>query len=105
MVYQDSNSPGNKKVSQKKCPACGQWTEWHMQAEDCCSHCGQLLSTHIQEKEQRAEKIKNAPTGLFPILETDAGFVKAGKQIANFGHMIFTAFVAFMVWLITVVAG
>ena len=76
-----------------------------MQAEDTCEHCGQLLSTHIQEKEQRAEKIKNAPSGLFPIHATDGAIIKLGKHTLNIGHMLFTAFMGFMVWMITVIAG
>lgn len=92
-------------TSEKKCPHCGSWTKWQLQANDVCEHCGQLLSSHIQEKEERAEKIKGAPMGLFPIRATDKPIVKLGKYTINLGHMIFTAFMSFVVWLITFIAG
>lgn len=76
-----------------------------MQANDTCEHCGQLLSTHIQEQEERAEKIKNAPSGLFPVEPGDNVILKMGKHTANFGYMLFTAFMSFVVWMITVIAG
>lgn len=104
----ETNTPlgtTNSQTSEKKCPHCGKWTKWKLQAEDVCEHCGQLLSTHIQEKHERGEKIKNAPTGLFPIQTTDKPIVKFGKYSINFGHMLFTAFMSFVVWLITFIAG
>lgn len=76
-----------------------------MQAEDRCAHCGALLSTHIQEKEARAERILAAPTGLFPVKKTDGPFLKVGKQTLNIAHMVFTAVVGAVMWFITVVVA
>lgn len=98
------NSPlGNS--SQKKCPHCGQWTVWNLRAEDRCTHCGHLLSTHIQEKEARAERILTAPSGLFPVKESDGLLLKIGKRSLNIAHIVFTAIMSFVVWVITFVAG
>lgn len=89
--------------SQKKCRECGEWTHYSMQPEDVCEHCGTLLSTHKQEMEARADKIKNAPKGLFPVNESDSVILKAGKFSINAAHVVFTAIVSFVVWFITFV--
>lgn len=98
-----SQPSGN--ASQKKCAHCGQWTVWHLQAEDRCTHCGHLLSTHIQEREARAERILAAPAGLFPVKEGDGIFLRLGKQTINVAHMVFTAIVGAVIWFITVVVA
>lgn len=97
--------PLSASASQKKCPQCGEWTIWQLQAEDRCTHCGALLSTHIQEKEARAQRILTAPTGLFPVNETDGALLKAGKRVLNLSHMVFTAVVGAVIWFITVVVA
>jgi len=107
MTMESNNDLGSKSghASEKICPHCKKWTHYTLQAEDVCEHCGQLLSTYQQEKVERGERIKSTPLGLFTIEKTDGTFVKYVKYVANFGYAIFTAFMSFVVWLITVIAG
>ena len=93
------------KSSQKKCPQCGEWTVWSLSVNDVCTHCGHPLSTHMREKEQRAERILAAPTGLFPINGNDGLFLRFGKRSLNIAHVIFTATVGAVIWFITVVVA
>jgi len=76
-----------------------------MQAEDVCDHCGQLLWTHKQEKEERADRILAAPTGLFPVNPDDGMLLRVGKQTINMAHVAFTAVVGFIIWFITIVVA
>jgi hypothetical protein len=107
MTVESNNNEGALfgQVSEKICPNCKKWTHWKLQAEDVCEHCGQLLSTYKQEKEGRAERIKSTPMGLFSIAETDGVVLVSAKRIANFGYVIFTAVVGFVIWFITVVVA
>jgi len=107
ITMESNNNPRSESghASEKICPNCKKWTHYTLQADDVCEHCGQLLSTYKQEKEERGERIKSTPLGLFTIEKTDVAFVKYGKYVANLGYAVFTAFVSFMVWLITFVAG
>lgn len=89
--------------SEKKCTSCGKWTRWSRQQDDVCEHCGAELSTHLKEKEARAERMKSYPKGLFPVKEHDAVLIKMGKYSINTIHVIFTAIVSFIVWFITFV--
>lgn len=98
-------NPHPDKISEKKCPHCGEWTNWRMQAEDVCGHCGQLLWNHIQEKEERADRILSAPTGLFPVNPNDGMLLKLGKRTVNMAHVAFTAVVGFIIWFITIVVA
>jgi hypothetical protein len=94
-----------KIASEKKCPSCGKWTISNQGMQDLCVHCGALLSDFEQKKEIRAEKIRTAPAGLFPIKQTDLPLLKLGKYTINIIHLIFTAVMSFIVWLITFVAA
>ncbi len=94
-----------KQTSEKKCPSCGDWTPWNREKEDVCLHCGAALSDFEQKKQAREEKMRAAPTGLFPVNPTDGVFIKAGKYTINTLNFVFTAIVSFIVWLITFVAA
>ena len=94
-----------KIASEKKCSSCGKWTLWNKGKEDLCAHCGALLSDFEQKKEERGEKIRSAPVGLFPIKHNEPLFLKLGKYTINTAHLIFTAVMSFIVWLITFVAA
>lgn len=103
-INQGPISPAGS-ASQKKCPQCGRWTVWQLRADDVCGHCGEPLSVHIREKEERAQKIQNAPSGLFPILDTDGPAMVWGKRSLNLAHVVFTAVVGSVIWFITVVVA
>lgn len=105
MEANSTSGPLAGKISQKKCPHCGEWTVWQVGADDVCTHCGQLLSTHLREKEARAKRILATPTGIFPINETDGLFLKVGKRTLNYAHVAFMAVVGFVMWFITVVVS
>jgi uncharacterized membrane protein YvbJ len=92
-------------ASEKKCPTCGKWTVWNQDKEDLCTHCGVLLSDFEQKKEERGEKIRTAPAGIFPVKHNEPLFLKWGKYTINTAHLIFTAVMSFIVWLITFVAA
>lgn len=92
-------------ISEKKCPSCGKWTIWNQGKEDLCAYCGALLSDFEQKKEERGEKIRTAPSGLFPVKQYDPLLIKLGKYTINIIHLIFTAVMSFIVWLITFVAA
>lgn len=94
-----------KAASEKKCPVCGNWSVWNMKKDDLCSHCGTALSDYERKKELRGEKMRATPSGLFPVNPNDRLLLKMGKYTLNGIHIIFTAIVSFIVWLITFVAA
>jgi ribosomal protein L32 len=94
-----------KPASEKKCPSCGHWTAWNRAKDDVCAHCGAALSDYEQKKEARNEKMRAAPSGLFPVHPNDSLVLKIGKYTLNGLNIIFTAIVSFIVWLITFVAA
>ena len=107
MLMESNNGLGPKlaHASEKICPNCKKWTHYTLKADDVCEHCGQILSTYKQEKEERGERIKSTPMGLFAIAETDGALLSSAKRVANFGYVIFTAVVGFVIWFITVVVA
>lgn len=83
--------------SEKKCPACGQWTVWKKQLDDRCQHCDTLLQPHaIIEKEAREEREqKEAEHDFFRIRHDDGVGMKALRRTAWVGHVLYAAIVWF----------
>lgn len=95
--------------SSKKCPQCGQWSEWQQQPTDTCAHCGALLDDRILLREAAREaeaKTKNKfELKVIAINPTDSFLVKVGKRIIQAIQISFIAIVSFIIWFLTMLAG
>ncbi|WP_303311710.1 hypothetical protein [Hymenobacter sp. BT730] len=94
--------------SSKKCPHCGFWSEWRQQVDDRCERCGQLLDPVRSRSEHTREKeAKEALPGvmLIEIKPEDGKMLRFFKYIIRGGQLAFAALLAFMLWLLTALAG
>ena len=95
--------------SSKKCPNCGEWSEWKQQATDTCQYCGALLDDRILLREAAREaELKNKKGFELDIIHidpTDSFLVKIGKRIIQAIQISFIAIVSFILWVLTMLAG
>jgi predicted amidophosphoribosyltransferase len=92
----------------KKCPDCGQWSDWNMEVTDTCQHCGALLSdrTSLNAASREAEENKEAfHIGLIQIHPADSWLVVAVKRMVQALQISFVAIVSFIIWFLTLLAG
>ncbi|GAB3222418.1 hypothetical protein GCM10027346_00180 [Hymenobacter seoulensis] len=92
----------------KKCPHCGQWTEWHQQPTDLCQHCGQVLEPYRVASNEERQQLADEPVSpllLIEIKPDDNAVVKFFKYIVRGGQLAFAAIVSFLLWLVAAAAG
>lgn len=92
----------------KKCPHCGHWTEWHQQPTDRCQHCGQVLEPYRVASDEARQRLSEQPISSLMLIEIkpeDGAVVRFFKYIIRGGQLAFAALMAFMVWLVTALAG
>lgn len=91
----------------KKCPDCGQWSEWNQEKTDRCQHCDALLSPEIIEREEKsAQKKKEQEDGwIFNVKPDDNPIKVFFKKTGKLGYVIFMAIVSLIVWLIAFLPG
>lgn len=94
-------------MGEKKCPHCGQWSNWTTDINDLCEHCGKPLGGRdLEYKEQRDRDTKaNEEQWIFYINETDREFVKGMKKVGNFFYTIYLAIITFLAWVIAALPG
>ena len=95
--------------SSKKCPHCGQWSEWAQQPTDTCAHCGALLDDENLLRTAAREAEKNEKKGfdldIIQIYPTDAWYVVFYKRIFQVLQYSFIAIVSFILWFLALLAG
>jgi endogenous inhibitor of DNA gyrase (YacG/DUF329 family) len=92
----------------KKCPHCGQWSGWQQQPDDRCEQCQQLLDPQARHRAEEQERIAQQPVSQFMMIEikpTDGAVLRFFKYLVRGGQLAFGAFMAFMIWLVTAMAG
>ena len=92
----------------KKCPACGYWSSWQQLPTDRCARCGQLLDPQRLRSEQERERLAQEPVSPIMLIEIkpdDKPLVRFLKHIVRGGQLAFGALMAFILWLITLLAG
>ena len=92
-------------MSQKKCPACGQWSNWNQSMTDKCEHCGTVLERQRAEDTKRREDNAKKPlTFTKRKVEPGDSFLQVMyKKVFNWTGAAYFAFLSFMMWLIAVV--
>ena len=95
--------------SSKKCPECGEWSDWNQQISDTCQHCGALLSQQeflrVAAREAAQQEKKGFEVGLISIHPNDSWPVVALKRLVQAIQISFVAVVSFIIWLLTMLAG
>jgi hypothetical protein len=95
--------------SSKKCPGCGEWSDWNEALTDTCQHCGALLSDEAflraaaREAEQKEKK--GFEIGLIPIHPGDPWPLVGAKRLVQALQISFVAIVSFIIWFLTLLAG
>ncbi len=94
-------------MSQKKCPHCGQWSNWSNNINDRCENCGKPLAQEEldREKKRADEKEKNEKDWMFYINPNDSELVKFFKKTGNLFYTVFMAIMSFIMWLIAALPG
>jgi hypothetical protein len=95
--------------SSKKCPHCGEWSEWNQQLTDTCEHCGALLDDEKLLRAAAREIEQNEQKGfdldIIQIHPTDSGIVVFYKRIVQALQYSFIAIVTFIIWILALLAG
>lgn len=94
--------------STKKCPNCQQWSVWQLKPTDYCAHCGALLDPRALQSAVDREALANQKMPAMLLIEInpeDGPLVRFFKTIVRGGQLLFAAIMAFLVWLVTVVAA
>ena len=96
--------------STRKCPACGQWSDWTQNPDDLCQHCGAILdpqgvrARQLQEEEAFRQQ-KNINIALIEIYPYDSAFTRFWKRIVQGFQLTLMAIISFIIWVVTVLAG
>jgi hypothetical protein len=92
-------------MSQKKCPACAQWSNWNQDMNDKCEHCGMVLEhQRAADTRKREEKARRPLTFTRRKIEPGDSMVQMlYKSIFNWTGAAYFGFLSFMMWLIAVV--
>lgn len=93
--------------TEKKCPHCGNWTEWEKHPTDRCTSCNEVLDKiALEEKTEREEKAKFIKENDFlRIKETDGLGMRMVRRTAWFFHVIFAAITWAFLWFVTTFSG
>jgi methionyl-tRNA synthetase len=96
--------------SSRKCPGCGQWSEWNELPDDKCQHCGNTLDPQglKARQEQEAEALRQKQhlnLALIEIYPHDSATTRFGKRIVQAAQLTLMAIISFIIWLVTVLAG
>lgn len=100
-------------ANERKCPACGEWTNGHITH---CTQCGALTdptliaeeSRNEREKDRRADKLRNESKTAkrFRALKgSDKLIHRIIFFIANTLFTIYMGILSFVVWLIALITG
>ena len=96
-------------VSTKKCPFCQQWSEWDMQPDDRCTHCGKLLdpqaNNRARQEAANAHEKAASKVRLIQIHPDDSAIVRLLKWIGRGGQLLFIALLSVFIWVATIAAG
>jgi len=104
------HAPIKMAVSTRKCPACGQWSNWSQNPDDKCEHCGSILdpqglrARQLQEEEALRQK-KNLNIALIEIYPYDSSLTRFGKRIVQGFQLTLMGIISFIIWVVTVLAG
>lgn len=97
-------------VSTRKCPTCGQWSNWSQNPDDTCEHCGSILDPQgmrarkLQDEEALRQE-KNLNIALIEIFPYDPPFTRFWKRIVQGFQLTLMAIISFIIWFVTVLAG
>ena len=96
--------------SSRKCPSCGQWSNWHQSPDDKCEHCGnyldpQALKARQQREEEEFRQKKNLNIALIEIYPYDSQWTRFGKRIIQGFQLSLMAIISFIIWVVTILAG
>lgn len=96
-------------ASVKKCPECHQWSDWQVNIEDNCVHCGKPLSpSELKDREELKEleqQNKSFSINVVSIKEDDNILVVIAKRIIQAIQLSIMVIVSFILWIVTVVVG
>jgi hypothetical protein len=96
--------------SSRKCPGCGQWSNWQQSPDDKCEHCGSLLDPQaLKARQQREEdefrQKEQFNIALIEIYPSDSALTRFGKRIIQGFQLSLMAIISFIIWVVTILAG
>lgn len=94
-------------AAEKKCPHCGNWTQWQNQPSDRCEHCNETLDERTVKLQQEwlDEKREFYEKNFYRIREDDGVFMVIVRKVAMVFHMIFAAITWLIMWVVMSVNG
>ncbi|GIV43198.1 MAG: hypothetical protein KatS3mg035_0321 [Bacteroidia bacterium] len=98
------------KLVSKKCPYCGQWSDYQDNIHEECYFCLQPLDPgSVQDLKNYEQKGKEYYPKLFepffPIKANDFWLVKRIKQILNLIGLVYVSIVSFIIAVIALLPG
>lgn len=95
------------ELRQKKCPACGEWGPWQQADTDRCVHCHALLDPRaLQEREAReVYDRQHKEDSFFTPRPTDGPPMRVVRKVAFAAYVMYTAVVAFIMYIVTAIVG
>ena len=89
-------------ASEKKCPHCGQWTEWNVSMEDRCQHCNEyLMARERADDEARVERIrKDKEKFMFTVKPTDGPLMRIARRVGYVFYVIYIAILSLITWIL-----
>ncbi|MFT2011079.1 hypothetical protein ACMA1I_20585 [Pontibacter sp. 13R65] len=96
--------------SSRKCPVCGQWSQWNQNPTDRCEHCQSILdpiavSREQAREERRQEESKRFSVDFIKIDPEDPWYLSLFKRVGLGIQITFAAIISFILWLIAFLAG
>jgi hypothetical protein len=94
----------------KKCPNCGEWSDWNQNPTDRCEHCGSILdpvavARQEAREERRQEEADRFTVKFIEINPDDPWYLQIIKRMGLGIQIAFVSIVSFILWLIAILAG
>lgn len=91
----------------KKCPTCGQWGPWQLRDTDRCTYCHALLDPRANQERKDHEEYerKQQEASFFTPRPTDGSLMLITRKVAFAAYVVYTAVVAFIMYIVTSVVG
>lgn len=94
----------------KKCPHCGNWSQWTQNPTDLCQHCGSVLdpvavARQEAREERKQEEAERLSIKFIEIKPDDPWYLRIIKRMGLGFQIAFVSIVSFFLWLIALLAG
>lgn len=84
-----------KRIHNKKCTACNQWTDGK---QNTCSSCGEILDKEWKKEIEKRKMVNPLALPLIKINPEDSLGMRIWKRVIHFHQLVFFMLVSWVVW-------